>query len=257
MEGGVCISLRDEEKDFGPIEYFTPFVELASIKNKVRCFQSKSLSEFIYLQNRFSKLFFLQRPDVVKLLKNPKERRLTTNIFSILDSVVFFEQLPSDALMTSYIKVIGLLRNNERTFRFIRKEYIEPSPNLEKYKVILPKSNGSGALGEALSTPLIGQPLIGYTQSFIGIGSFDTEQESEACLKYVKSKFARAMLGILKVTQHNSKDTWKYVPWQDFTPSSDIDWGQSIPNIDRQLYEKYGLSSKEIAFIESNVKEME
>ncbi|MBO7717479.1 MAG: Eco57I restriction-modification methylase domain-containing protein [Aeriscardovia sp.] len=251
-QGGVCISLRDEKKDFGPIEYFTPFVELTSIKNKVRCFHSKSLSEFIYLQNRFSKLFFLQRPDVVKLLKNPKERRLTTNIFSILDSVVFFEQRPSDALMTSYIKVIGLIGNNERTFRFIRKEYIEPSPNLEKYKVILPKSNGSGALGEALSTP-----LIGYTQSFIGIGSFDTEQEAEACLKYVKSKFARAMLGILKVTQHNPKDTWRYVPWQDFTPSSDIDWNQPIPDIDRQLYKKYGLSPEEIAFIESNVKEME
>ena len=235
---------------------------MTSIKNKVRCFHSKSLSEFIYLQNRFSKLFFLQRPDVVKLLKNPKERRLTTNIFSILDSVVFFEQRPSDALMTSYIKVIGLIGNNERTFRFIRKEYIEPSPNLEKYKVILPKSNGSGALGEALSTPLIGEPLIGepligYTQSFIGIGSFDTEQEAEACLKYVKSKFARAMLGILKVTQHNPKDTWRYVPWQDFTPSSDIDWNQPIPDIDRQLYKKYGLSPEEIAFIESNVKEME
>lgn len=191
------------------------------------------------------------------MLKNPREKRLTTNIFSILDSIVFFKQLPEDSPAVTYIKVMGLIDNNIRTFRFIRKDYIEPSCNLERYKIIVPKSNGSGSLGETLSTPLIGEPLIGYTQSFIGIGAFNTEAEAEACLKYVKSKFARAMLGILKVTQHNPKDTWEYVPWQDFTPSSDIDWSRSIPDIDRQLYKKYGLSSEEIAFIESNVKEME
>ena len=201
-------------------------------------------------------MFFLQRPDAVALLKNPKEKRLTTNIFSILDSVVFFKQLPEDASAITYIKVLGLIANNVRTFRFIRKVYIEPSPNLEKYKIIVPKSNGSGSLGETLSTPLIGEPLIGYTQSFIGIGAFDTETEAGACLKYIKSKFARAMLGILKVTQDNPKDTWKYVPWQDFSSSSDIDWTQSIPDIDQQLYRKYGLDENEIAFIENNVKEM-
>ena len=65
------------------------------------------------------------------------------------------------------------------------------------------------------------------------------------------------MLGILKVTQNNAKDTWQYVPWQDFSHSSDIDWTQSIPDIDRQLYAKYGLSNEEIQFIESHVKEME
>ena len=260
-QGGVCISLRDEDKEFGPIEDFTPFSELTSIKNRVRNFNPKTLSDFIYPQNRFSNLFFSQRPDAVALLKNPREKRLTTNIFSILDSIVFFKQLPEDSPAVTYIKVMGLIDNNIRTFRFIRKDYIEPSCNLERYKIIVPKSNGSGSLGETLSTPLIGEPLIGeplgYTQSFIGIGAFNTEAEAEACLKYVKSKFARAMLGILKVTQDNPKDTWEYVPWQDFTPSSDIDWSRSIPDIDRQLYKKYGLSSEEIAFIESNVKEME
>ncbi|MBR1483420.1 MAG: hypothetical protein IJ598_10695 [Ruminococcus sp.] len=65
------------------------------------------------------------------------------------------------------------------------------------------------------------------------------------------------MLGILKITQHNHKDTWKYVPLQDFTPNSDIDWTKSIPEIDRQLYAKYGLDETEIEIIESHVKEME
>ncbi len=37
----------------------------------------------------------------------------------------------------------------------------------------------------------------------------------------------------------------KYVPLQDFTPASDIDWSKSIAQIDRQLYAKYGLDEKD------------
>ncbi|MGO5412763.1 hypothetical protein [Slackia isoflavoniconvertens] len=65
------------------------------------------------------------------------------------------------------------------------------------------------------------------------------------------------MLGVLKITQHNPASTWKYVPLQDFTSNSDIDWSRSVTEIDQQLYEKYGLDDEEISFIESHVKEMD
>ncbi|MPM87475.1 hypothetical protein SDC9_134571 [bioreactor metagenome] len=65
------------------------------------------------------------------------------------------------------------------------------------------------------------------------------------------------MLGILKVTQDNPRDKWSKVPLQDFTPQSNIDWTQTITNIDRQLYAKYGLDEKEINFIEEKVKAMD
>ena len=74
--------------------------------------------------------------------------------------------------------------------------------------------------------------------------------------RYINGKFCRVLLGILKVTQDNSPDKWKYVPLQNFTPASDIDWSKSISEIDQQLYKKYGLDEKEIQFIESHVKEM-
>lgn len=76
-------------------------------------------------------------------------------------------------------------------------------------------------------------------------------------MKYIKTKFARTLLGVLKITQDNPPEKWKYVPLQDFTSSSDIDWSKSIPEIDRQLYVKYGLDADEIHFIETRVKEME
>ena len=85
---------------------------------------------------------------------------------------------------------------------------------------------------------------------------FDNRKEAENCLKYIKTKFVRAMLGTLKITQHNLASTWANVPLQNFTNSSDIDWTKSIEDIDKQLYKKYGLSEKEISFIEEKVKEM-
>lgn len=65
------------------------------------------------------------------------------------------------------------------------------------------------------------------------------------------------MLGTLKATQHNPKDTWANVPLQDFTENSDIEWTQSIADIDRQLYKKYELSDEEIDFIEKMIKPMD
>ena len=76
-------------------------------------------------------------------------------------------------------------------------------------------------------------------------------------MKYVKSKFARTMLGVLKITQDNPREKWSKVPLQDFTSNSDIDWSKSVSEIDQQLYKKYNLSDEEINFIESKVKEME
>ena len=64
------------------------------------------------------------------------------------------------------------------------------------------------------------------------------------------------MIGVLKTTQHLTPIVWKYVPLQDFTANSDIDWSKSVHEIDLQLYCKYGLDDKEIEFIESHVKEM-
>ena len=67
----------------------------------------------------------------------------------------------------------------------------------------------------------------------------------------------RFLVGVLKVSQNLYQNVYKFVPLQDFTSSSDIDWSQSISDIDRQLYSKYGLSDDEIAFIEKMIKPME
>ena len=111
--------------------------------------------------------------------------------------------------------------------------------------------------GEVLPDLILGYPKDGATVTFLSIGHFETETETKNCMKYISTKFARTLLGVLKVTQDLTPTKWKYIPIQDFTENSDIDWSKSISEIDEQLYEKYGLSEEEIAFIETNVKEME
>jgi len=112
------------------------------------------------------------------------------------------------------------------------------------------KQIGAKVLGKTL----VGEPGQGSTQTFITVGAFDNRVEAENCQKYLATKFVRAMLSTKKVTQHNPPDTWQFVPMQDFTPQSDIDWSQDISDIDIQLYKKYHLSLKEIIFIETHIR---
>ena len=255
IKGGVAVMYRDSKQNFGKIGTFTAYPELMRIANKVVSMsESGAFANLIYSPEsyRLSDKLHTDFPWVVDRLSKGHPYDITTNIFDKLPDIFRKERLTNEDEVHFYGRY-----KNERCYRWVKRDYIEYHPNLDKYKVIVPKSNGSGTIGEVLSTPIIGEPLIGVTQTFLTIGAFDTQSEAEACLKYIKTKFARTMLGILKATQHNPKETWRLVPLQDFTADSDIDWRMSVADIDRQLYRKYGLEEKEIAFIEEKVREME
>lgn len=127
---------------------------------------------------------------------------------------------------------------------------------MDTYKIFFPKASGTGKFGEALPEAIPGKPGDGGTVTFFSIGNFSSEEQNLNCLKYTKTKFARALLSVLKVTQDNTPSKWSYVPIQDFTSTSDIDWSKTVTEIDKQLYAKYGLNKTEIKFIENHVKEM-
>ena len=255
VKGGICISYHDWNEKYPCIETFTPFAELNSLKRKVVSDPHfESLMNHIYIQTRFNlDNLYLDHPETKQHIgSDGKDKRMEKNIFSKLPEI--FTSKPSS---DNDIKVLGII-NNKRTWRYISPKYVDFNhENLTTYKVLIPTSNGSGAIGEVLSTPLVGTPLVGYTRSFLGICSFDGENEANNCLKYIKTKFARTCLGILKITQDNNREVWKYVPVQDFTNTSDIDWSDSIRGIDLQLYRKYNLTPDEVKFIESHVKEMD
>ena len=87
----------------------------------------------------------------------------------------------------------------------------------------------------------------------------DNEADAKRAERYIKTKLFRFLVGLCIDGGLTSISSYRFrlVPDQDFTSSSDIDWSQSITDIDRQLYKKYNLTSDEIDYIEKTIKPME
>lgn len=155
------------------------------------------------------------------------------------------------------------VRCSYERIRYTNEEEITKNKELaNRYKVFMSKANGAaGILGEKDEVAILGKPYIGSnrsvcTDSLIPIGDFSTEQEAINLSKYLLTKFLRFMVGILKSSQNIYQIVYKFVPMQDFTNQSDIDWENTIDEIDEQLFDKYGLSNEEREYIKSSIKEM-
>ena len=244
IKGGVAITYRDSKKTYEPIGTFTVYNELNSILSKVRQLSNtQSFSQLGFVASKFSKDLFVDYPQY-----SGHERRMSSNVLSF---DCFHDYQEKDDIM-----IYGIV-GRQRQGKYINRKYVDLSDtNIGLFKIVMPKADGNGNFGDTLATPEVLKPSSGFTHTFLGIGGFSTESEAKSTLKYIRSKFFRALLGILKVTQDLNADKFRYIPQQDFTLSSDIDWSQPIPQIDQQLYRKYGLTEEEITFIETHVKEM-
>lgn len=257
IKGGIVVTHRDSEKVLGPIGTFTRHPALNGILHKVDHAGDETLMEAVSAKGafRYADKMFAAYPNASEAIPAGSSNMVVG--FSNLPFLWHVDQ-PNDGQV--YATMHGL-DSTRRASRFIRRDFVAGPASFDKWKVAVPAANGTGSttdfFGLPLTKPFVLGPGAGATLTFMTIGEFDSEAEADACLDYLKTKFARAMLGVLKVTQHNPRGTWKYVPMQDFTSSSDIDWSKSIPEIDQQLYAKYGLDDEEIAFIEDHVKPMD
>ena len=256
IPGGIAITYRDSRVEFGKIGKFVSYPELNVIRNKVWREKQDSIRSIIYSQNKFNlDLLYYDYPEYRSTIgSNGRDKRFRQIIMERLD--VFTEEKKE----ANSIRVLGLIKR-DRAYRYIPQKYVEDEVWIDKYKVFVPFSNGaSGTLGDEparmISKPVLGMPGDGMTQTFIGFGAFDSQFEAEALLKYIKTKFCRILLAILKVTQGNKSETWEYVPVQNFGRTSDIDWDRTIEEIDKQLYRKYDLSEEDIDFINRRIAKM-
>lgn len=262
ITGGIAISYRDSEKVFGAIDVFTPFSLLNAILKKCSMDESSCGMDTIAFSRtayRFSPEMHRDYPEAIHQLTDGHAFDMASNIFEILPQV-FEAEKPNNN--DQYISMLGRAGNN-REYRYIKREYVSAAPNLEYYKIIFSRADGAaGTVGNPIPARVLGNPIIekpgtGNTESFMSVGMFTSVGEAKNALKYIQSKFARVLLGVLKTTQDITPGKWKYVPLQDFTENSDIDWSKPVADIDQQLYKKYGLSQEEITFIETYVKEIE
>ncbi len=265
LRGGVAITYHDESKNFGAIVAFTKYPEVNDILHKVLYNGSfETLMDIVYSRTvyRLTDIMHEDHPEArykenengenIGLLSKGHDYDMSSNIMELIPQV-FYDHKPADG--RDYIQILGRV-SGKRIYKYIRRDYVKDVENLDYYKVYVAQANGSGEFGEPMSEPVVEGPGVGATETFLSIGKFNTMDEALAVEKYIKTKFARALLSVLKVTQNGNKPVWKMIPLQDFTLASDIDWSKSVHDIDLQLYRKYGLDEKEIEFIETHVKEM-
>lgn len=158
---------------------------------------------------------------------------------------------------TSASKFVGAtaVRCAKEKIRYIQRSMICQEPDIlnmvDSYKIFTSKANGgAGTLSDGKAVAILGKAYVGEkntacTDSLIPIGCFKTIEEAIALQKYMSTRFLRFMVGVLKASQNLYQIVYRFVPLQDFTSNSDIDWQQDIDNIDKQLIKKYGIQEYE------------
>ena len=133
---------------------------------------------------------------------------------------------------------------------------------LESWKVICSYASAQGGRADkdgkrkVLPKVEVLNPNVVCSETYLLVYHFNDAHIAKCAAKYLQTKFFRFLLSLRVITQHISKDSFAFVPTQDFTSNSDIDWSKSIDEIDAQLYAKYELTNEEISFIESMIKPM-
>ena len=115
---------------------------------------------------------------------------------------------------------------------------------IDKYKIFVPKAWGTGSPDTDLVNAFIVQPNSASTETYLTVGPFKSQEETNNALAYMHTKFFHFMVSMIKITQNAMKNIYTMVPLQDFSRV----W------TDEDLYAKYALSEREIQFIETTIR---
>ena len=257
IDGGVCYFLWDKNYD-GKVDYY--FKSLDGSTNHSFRFLKSNFSETIIRDFRQSSI--IQKASVDKMrfqtivsARNPYG--FNADFFNTPEAypnIIVYDTPNNDTVKIHGVK--GKKGGAKRVFGYIKERKIDKGfDSINQYKLFFSK-----AYMTTSTVPpeiIIGTPKTICTETFLLIGGFDTKNEAENCLSYIKSKFFRALLFYNRHSLNISRESFELIPLQNFTSNSDINWDLSTENIDKQLYAKYGLDETEISFIESMIKPME
>lgn len=206
---------------------------IKKVQNKTRCY----ISSIIGAQTPYG-----YRADLFNRPDNYPESGLSEKFFK--DS-------------TKIYGVKGKKGGAKRVIGYVKTSTLEPKDGcvVDSYKLFFSKAYSA----DATVPPkiIVGKPNEVCTETFLNIGHFNDEEECKNCLKYISTKFFRALLFFNRSGMNNSRSSFDLVPIQNFNSDSNINWNRSVNEIDKQFYDIYGLTSNEINFIENHIKEME
>jgi hypothetical protein len=120
---------------------------------------------------------------------------------------------------------------------------------VDDWKALVTRVQGTSAAVETqfLGRPIVAGPHAACTETYVVAGRFAIQKEAERYAAYLRTRFVRFLVSLRKSTQDAARDVYGFVP----DVPLDRDWD------DQSLYARYGLTQDEVAFIESQVKEMD
>ena len=143
---------------------------------------------------------------------------------------------------------------------FVEREEINSHRNwIDIWKIYVPESNNIGTeLNDDNQNVLIGEPCSICTETYLVVGAEMnlTENKAKFLERYLKTKFARFLHGQAKVSQHGTKQTYRFVPVPDISENSPINWETSLAELDEQLFDFYGFTEAQKNHVRESIKDM-
>ena len=255
IKGGVCYYLEDSDYK-GNCEYTLE-------ENGETITSNIALNEFPV---------FIRNPKVAAIVKKVRDRAIKDGV-GFVDSIISADTpfgIPtnpseskktpfavSDKKTSEFDTIVYYLVKGKRVTGYVRgRDIVKNAADVKFDKVFIPKAGGSGADPYVLSKPELAPKKSVCSQTYL-YAKFDSKYDANVFVSYLRTKFFRFMVSSLKITQDALSKVYAFVPLQDFTSKSDIDWSRSVSELDAQLYAKYGITKPEQKFIESMIKPME
>lgn len=236
IAGGVCYFLWDRDHE--------GICSVKSIKQSIEHITDRFLNEYETFIRDYEAL------DVIRKVQKLEKRFLDSVVYSrnpygFASTATFYQEAREN-----YIPIMTSKGN-----LFVPRDEIKANQDtVDKWKVVLSKASAEHAgqvdkegRRKILSRIEVLPPDFICSESYLLMSAFDTKEKADNMLSYLKTRFFRFLLSTILLTQNISKDKFQFVPLQDF----------SHPWTDEMLYEKYGLTEEEIAFIESMIRPME
>lgn len=240
IAGGVCYFLADKEDN--------KLCEITSVKrDKSSTTTSRELDKLTIFVRDTKAL------EIIDKIMDEKFYALSVGVqsvdyFNVKDNPYVCDDKKDDS-MVPIVDAYGFLYAN-------REDLNDEHNLIDKYNVIVTHAIGSKdyVLPKTMRILPIGQAC---SVTYLCIGATNNKDNAENLLKYIKTRFVRFLIKQAISGINISSKSFMFVPLQDFTSSSDIDWSQSIADIDKKLYKKYNLTDAEISYIEGTVKSMD